>query len=734
MNHFHVPKLEGVDKDSHPREIPDNRCSDLENVWFKYGKVARRGGYTNMATLRGAVTGYDYFELMYSSDTYPLSFTTSDVYYYDYEQDQWMFLTPTYTDGAVTCGGDTTVTLTPIDGVSQVGGLAVSAVAAEEFKTTQESVYYIGGVECTKAATDGLSFTSTGTINTAAEAGQYWGIWLVQITSTGVISTKSPSADQVYTTSTLAIADKPDPDTDNVELGYILVRSNSGATWTANADDLTAGSDCASCSFVDVTLSGVVWDTSWPAGGQYEIGFGTTNKNLVTTWYTIQAMITGTELLLLSNGPTVSSSEYVIRKCFSGSYSSIPNIFDYTTVIDPLTNDSMILFANYAEPIYYFSGATSTGILSGPEYTAMYLSYYHNHTIAAYIKDNTTLAQYPQSVMYSVVGDPRDWTGTGSGITQLSADPSIITGMTIFKEHLYIFKQLSITTVQYTSNATTPFDFLENTAVVGTAVGRTIGVTDNYMIYLGPDGIYAFDGLSAQRIGQGITKFLFDNLNYEYLETSHAVIMRDHNLYVLFVPLGDATAPNYAFAFDYTQNIWTIWTFADVISGTGKLARTQFFTSWINATGTWEEQEGTWGGRNLSAGAPYTVFGDTSGQLHKFDGSDTDNGTAITAFLTTSDCDCDNTKAAKRFNEFIIAHEIDATTSVHIDCSIDYGNSWSPDQIYLLNGTQDMTETVVNTMEHGKQVRYRIRNIDGNDFAFEGFTVGFVPVGITVPR
>lgn len=743
MNHFHVPQLAGVDKDHHARMIPDERCSDLLNVWFKDGKISRRGGYTNLATLNGIVTSYEYFELMYSSDTYPMAFTTTDVYYYDYSSSTWVFLTPDFDDGTVTCAGTTAVTLVPSDGVAQNGGITISPTVPESWETNQETITYIGGVEDVYPATNPLGFSAADTINVGAAGGTFFGIWLIQISGAGP-STKVPLADQVYATAALALAAKPAPDAGHLEIGYIIVECNAGASWTAGVDDLVAGSDCTSVVFVDVAEDAVSWNTSWPSGGQYQIGFGTTDPNAVTTWYAVQTITSRTTMTLATNGPVVAGSTYTLRQCYNGNYGQIPVMFDHVIVVDPSTNDSLMLFANGTDPCQQFDGTTVSD-LPGAPYSGKFLAYYHNHTIMAYLRDITTGDYYPQSVAYSVAGDPTDWAAAGSGITQLTADPGVITGMAMLKEHLFVFKQMSITTVMYTQNATSPFDFIENTANIGTPIGRTIGVVDNnFLFFLGPDSIYMFDGVNCVDVGIGITRFLIDNLNYPYLETSHAVVMRDHHLYCLFVPIGDtATTPNYCFAYDYQQKIWTIWTFSDRISGSGKLAKTQFFTRWMDvpAGTTWAAYPGTWGGRRLSSGAPYTVLGDTAGGLHKFDDTATDNGTAITAWFVTSDFDCGDPKHSKKFLEFIYAAYPDVTAAyddLNLSCSVDYGNSWYGPVTVTLEGTTDMTEHVFNTIQFGKQIRYKIENVTGGDFEVEGLVVGYHPTGqgrgVTIPR
>lgn len=136
------------------------------------------------------------------------------------------------------------------NGMKAIGTLAISAVP-EKFKTTTTAIYAIAGVFYAKAATDNLVFAAADTINTGAAAGQFWGVWLVQINAAGAISTKSPAADQVYASEALAIAALPAPDAGNVQIGYITVQTKANIDWVANTDDLTAASDCGAANFYD---------------------------------------------------------------------------------------------------------------------------------------------------------------------------------------------------------------------------------------------------------------------------------------------------------------------------------------------------------------------------------------------------------------------------------------------------------------------------------------------------
>lgn len=143
------------------------------------------------------------------------------------------------------------------DGVLQNGALAVSGVAAEQFKTTQTTYTRLGGIQFSKNAEDEVTFAAAHTVNTAGAVGDFFGAILIQVNAAGILSTKVVSADQVYTTEQDAIDALPDADADNVALGYIVIGANSDSAWTANTDDMTAGSDCASVTIVDTTALSV---------------------------------------------------------------------------------------------------------------------------------------------------------------------------------------------------------------------------------------------------------------------------------------------------------------------------------------------------------------------------------------------------------------------------------------------------------------------------------------------
>jgi hypothetical protein len=101
----------------------------------------------------------------------------------------------------------------------------------------------------------GTAFSAANTINTAAAVGTFWGGWLLQVTSAGVISTKPCGglANQVYTSEDACLDALPDADSGNIAFGVITVNSGSGIDWVANTDVLISGTGNTSVNFYNIT-------------------------------------------------------------------------------------------------------------------------------------------------------------------------------------------------------------------------------------------------------------------------------------------------------------------------------------------------------------------------------------------------------------------------------------------------------------------------------------------------
>jgi hypothetical protein len=97
---------------------------------------------------------------------------------------------------------------------------------------------------------------AAGSVFTAAHviSASSWGAINIYINSSGTIVTKVPSATQSYASAAAAhtAADAVSLTSDLAYIGRVLINSD-GTTWTANADDLTDGSDLTTATFISAT-------------------------------------------------------------------------------------------------------------------------------------------------------------------------------------------------------------------------------------------------------------------------------------------------------------------------------------------------------------------------------------------------------------------------------------------------------------------------------------------------
>lgn len=146
------------------------------------------------------------------------------------------------------------------DALIQKGTLVIDAVP-EKFKTTTTALYRVGGYPYSKAAATAILFTAAHVVTASKFA-----VVLIQVNAAGTVSTKVPATTQAYNSAALALAALPAPDAGKVALGYIAIAAKA-ATWTANTDDLTNGSDLTTAAFVDN-----------PENGSYGAGFVLTSN------------------------------------------------------------------------------------------------------------------------------------------------------------------------------------------------------------------------------------------------------------------------------------------------------------------------------------------------------------------------------------------------------------------------------------------------------------------------
>lgn len=105
----------------------------------------------------------------------------------------------------------------------------------------------VSGTYVEKGAATAITFTAAHVVSA-----NKFGVILVQMNASGTVSTKVPAATQAYDDATSALAALPAADSDKVGLASIVIGAK-GTAWTANTDDMTAGSDLTSITITSLT-------------------------------------------------------------------------------------------------------------------------------------------------------------------------------------------------------------------------------------------------------------------------------------------------------------------------------------------------------------------------------------------------------------------------------------------------------------------------------------------------
>lgn len=129
------------------------------------------------------------------------------------------------------------------DGLLFTAALAKDAGEPEDMQVGSFS-YFLNGTVLSKTGASGIDFSAAHVVTQ-----NRWGAIAVQINASGTVSTKVPSSPQGYGTAAEAYAAIPAADANNVLIGAIVIQAKVSGNWTANTDDLTAGSDCQAITF-----------------------------------------------------------------------------------------------------------------------------------------------------------------------------------------------------------------------------------------------------------------------------------------------------------------------------------------------------------------------------------------------------------------------------------------------------------------------------------------------------
>lgn len=386
----------------------------------------------------------------------------------------------------------------------------------------------------------------------------------------------------------------------------------------------------------------------------------------------------------------------------TGSDSDFPSS---TTVYDVGETEAWWIYSNGVDSIKKWTGDGSLADLGGSPPLAKYVLGFKAYLLLLYTTEGGN--PYPQRVRWPDTGDHEDWTGGNASYQDLPGTDWIMGGAIFKGDYAVVLKRNSIW-LGYLTGDSDIFRFEPKSSQFGCVSARTIKNIPGYIVFLGADNVYAFDGIDPIPIGSRIQRDLIGTMNPAEQARAHATLIGERNEYWLFVPRAHETYPNIAWCYNWKLDAWTYLEFADYLAAAGQytLSDTQAAITIDELTGTIDEQLWRPDDRLIGASVPVYLLGDSSGYVYRHDEMEVnDDGAAIDAYWETKDYHSPD--PARR----IRAHQLDVrcrTSDLTVSRSVDGGLHWNA--VGTANAAADFTVDHLWMRTDADRLRLRFKN------------------------
>lgn len=296
-----------------------------------------------------------------------------------------------------------------------------------------------------------------------------------------------------------------------------------------------------------------------------------------------------------------------------------------------------VCYSNGLDPIRKCGISGNDGALGGSPPKARFMQAFGPYLFLGYVIDGGN--NFYSRIQWCDTGDPESWTPASSsnaGSVDLVEDPDDITGMGVFGNLLTVHKRTAIYVGQLVTTAGV-IRFSRKPTGVGTVAGATIqNIPSGEQIFLGPDGIHIFNGLTAPLIDSPIQDELREEMNPAYLYKAQSVYIAELDEYWVLVATGSDTEPQTVYKYNYrTRQIYKD-SRANCCAVGLFLNTTEAL--WSDFSNTWDTEVTLWNSvSNLSLN-PVVMLGDASGKTAKRAiGSSNDIDVAVEGVWDTKD-------------------------------------------------------------------------------------------------
>lgn len=323
-------------------------------------------------------------------------------------------------------------------------------------------------------------------------------------------------------------------------------------------------------------------------------------------------------------------------------------------------------------------------------------------------------ASKPFRIRRPVAADHTNWTGVGSGFTDLSEFPYHLKGLRKLGTRLAAYTEKAVWIGTRTGDASAPVRFEPIVTESGLYAAFTLKGRKNMHMFLGTDDIYEFNGSVSMEVAGPVRDMIFGNINAASIDRCFAEVLADTQEYLVFICTGGSSSPDKVWVFNYGRRIWYPWSVNGPQCAT--LHRLDSTTTWDSLTGVWDDYLVEWDSAALQAAFPALLTGNNDGMVYIWGPSYfSDNGSPIRCYWSSKDLSAEDVGEEFRGKSVTLRgvtvwyKDQGTDFSVELFYSVDGGATWDGPYVTTVTGSTAGEKSFrVDRQITGDTVRFRI--------------------------
>lgn len=363
---------------------------------------------------------------------------------------------------------------------------------------------------------------------------------------------------------------------------------------------------------------------------------------------------------------------------------------NFTDRVQKLTSTTIPFFSSDVAGLLSGDSVEGIGTLTS-DLKARYVRAFENFLILGNLQEEGTAI--PQKIRWCQFGNFAKWVNeadtTGQAGAFLFDGADFIQGIFQLKRELLIYRERSIEAM---SHIGLPDIFGFRRAETGTGLYAPNAIVDlgDTHIFVGPDNVWEYNGISLVAIGDAIKEDFFDRLDPSVRATVKLFFLEETDEIWLSYSTTASNVNDEAYVYNIALRTWSG---PRVVDATGYGYFTEIAnTTWDTASGTWDGQGSViWDSRAFKANAPLNMMGNDDGLVFTLEQGDTADGSTITGRYETQLSDLTDATVLKRAQRVrcSFGQNSSVSASIYIGTATDIGDQITWHGPFTLNLTAD---------------------------------------------